>query len=109
MKYTLVGEIKPRDIETTEQQFWEVMIFEDHWIIWTHGLFRYGRGSDLIYSVELNPDSEESGYSITNGYHTIYHNMQDFIENQKVPDEDMLVTPEGSIPCPSWAVACLLD
>lgn len=103
---TLVGHIS-KLYEGAEQRYAVVKPYKGQWVIVEYGYKRWGPGMDLVYECEYNPDEEENqnGWNLINGYHSVYRDEVQYLEDCAIPSEEII----DGLPCPSWAVACLLN
>jgi len=110
LSITLVGPIEVFG-DNAEQRYEVIGLHQNQWVVKEAGWKRLGPGMDLIYEYEYNPDfvpdEEESqdGWSLINGYHKVYVDEAEYLENCAIPNEDII----DGVVCPEWAVACLLN
>jgi hypothetical protein len=113
---TLVGSIEHFPGNGGSEQIYTVVdICNNQWVTTEFGKLRYGPGMDLVYSSELWPEYEpsegedEGGWSLMNGYHTVYRTEDKFIEQCAVDQDSLLIEGDDILVCPKWAIACLVD
>jgi len=111
---TLVGPVQLLH-NGAEQQYMVITIHRDRWVAVESGWKRWGSGMDLKYEYEYNPnfvpdeDEDEFGWKLICGYHSVYRDENEYLEECSIPEEDLLVDGNDILVCPKWAVACLLN